>query len=290
MNWPEDDWPMPRATPPSSRLLGGVELHVMVHRRAGSDLSTKSATLLVNFVDTSEATKTLELVLESVHHLQRSSRLFSGPDGVAKLAAFLCPFKFSTLDAVLLMAEDGQTEASSAQVVVLAIRKLADGLVVVVDEDCARWAGVRAVVGFVRSAHATSAFVAASLARFLAALRTPLEYTGLDPDDIVHSFGSASEPAALVEAIYLGSEGKVKFANEVDAKLARDSTNVTAFITATNMRFVGPATSTLRAALNPDCAFTFQAPMSPALKPLLQRHLAMLQLICRVRAPSHSTR
>lgn len=164
-----------------------------------------------------------------------------------------------------------------------ATKNLADGLVVIVDEDCPQWAGLRGVSGFMLSAHATSDFAAASLAQFLAALRTPLKFTGLDPDDIVHSFGSASEPAVLVEAIHLGSGGKVKLANAVDAKLARDSTNVTAIITATNMRFVGPATSTLRAALSPDCAFTFQAPMSPAIKPFLQRRLAMLQLICRVR-------
>lgn len=141
-----------------------------------------------------------------------------------------------------------------------------------------------------RSAKEKSAFAAASLARFLAALRTPLKFTGLDPEDIVHSFGTACEPAALVEAIYLGSEGKVKFANKVDAKLARASTNVTAFITATNMRFGRPAKTTLHAALSPDCAFTFQAPIRSALAPYLQRRLAMPQLLCRVRFPSHSTR
>jgi len=282
MNWPEDDWPMPSAMPPPSRLLGGAELHVMVHHRLGSEAAKKSATLLVNFVDTPEAAKTLEMVLGSVDHLQRSSRLFGGPDGVKKLAAFLRPHKFSTLDAVLLMAGDGEIEARSAQVLVQAIRNVADGLVVIVDEDCPRWSGLRAISGFVRSEHATSAFAAASLARFLAALRTPLKFTDLDPDDIVHSFGSASEPALLVEAIYLGSEGQVKFANRIDAKLARASTNVTAFITATNMRFVGPAATALRAALNPDCAFTFQTPTGPALAPFLRGHLALLLAICRV--------
>ena len=128
---------------------------------------------------------------------------------------------------------------------------------------------------------ATSAFAAASLSRFLAALRTPMKFTGLDPDDIVHSFGGASEPAVLVEGIYLGSDGKVKFSNEADAKLARTSTNVTAFITATNMRFVGPAATTLRAALGPDCAFTFQASANPALAPFMRGRIALLQLICR---------
>lgn len=289
MNWPHDDWPMPSAAPPPRRLLGGVELHFLVHHQEGSEAPTKSATLLVNFVDTPEAIKTLETVLGSVEHVKRSSKLFRGPDGVTKLMAFLLRQNFSTLDAVLLMAGNGKTEATGERAVADAIRKLADGLVVIVDEDCARWAGLRAVSGFVRSAQATLAFAAASLARFLAALRTPLKFTDLDPDDVVLSFGSAREPAVLVEAIYLGSEGKVKFANRVDAKLARASTNVTAFVTASNMRFVGSAKTTLYAALNPDCAFTFQAPMSPALEPFLQRRLAMLQLLCRVRLASHST-
>lgn len=281
MNWPQDDWPMPSATPPPSRLLGGVELHVMVHHREESEEATQSATLLVNSVDTPEAIKTLETVLGSVNHVKRSSRLFSGPNGVARLAAFLRRQQFSTLDAVLLTAGNEQIEAAVEQAVVDAIKKLADGLVVIVDDDCPRWAGLRAITGFVQSERATSAFAAASLARFLAALRTPLKFTDLDPDDIVHSFGSASEPAVLLEAIYLGSEGKVKFANRVDAKLARASTHVTAFITGSNMRFVRPAKTTLFAALNPDCAFTFHAPTSPALAPFLRGHVALLQLICR---------
>ena len=96
MNWPQDDWPMPSATPPPSRLLGGVELHVMVHHQEGSEEATQSATLLVNFDDTPEAIKTLETVLGSVEHVNRSSKLFSGPDGVTKLVAFLRPQKFST--------------------------------------------------------------------------------------------------------------------------------------------------------------------------------------------------
>lgn len=121
MNWPEDDWPMPSATPPPSRLLGGVELHVLIPRREGS-AAMKSATLLVNFVDTPEAIKTLETVLGSVEHVKRSSRLFSGPDGVTKLVALLRPLKFSTLDAVLLMSGDGDIEAASAQVLCRRLR------------------------------------------------------------------------------------------------------------------------------------------------------------------------
>ena len=74
----------------------------------------------------------------------------------------------------------------------------------------------------------------------------------------------------------------MKFANNVDTTLAVAATNVTAIISATNMRFVGPVTSTLRAALSPDCAFTFQAPTSPVLAPFLREHVAMLLLICRV--------
>ena len=136
MNWPQDDWPMPSTTPPPSRLLGGVELHVMVHRREGSEEATQSATLLVNFSDTPEAVKTPKTVLGSVEHVKRYSKLFSGPDGATKLVAFLRPHKFSTLDAVLLMAGNEKIEATGEQALVDAIRKLADGLVVVVDEDC----------------------------------------------------------------------------------------------------------------------------------------------------------
>ena len=286
MTWPHDDWPMPSTTPPPSRLLGGVELHVMAHRRQGSE-AARSATLLITFVDTPAAAKTIEMVLGSVDHVQHSSRLFSGPDGVTQVASFLRPNKFSTLDAVLLLARNRDIETASAQLVVQAIRTLADGLVIVVDENCPRWAGLRAVTGFVRVEHARSAFGAAWLARFLAALRTPLKFTGLDPDDIVQSLGGANEPALLVEAIYLGLDGKVSFANKPDSKIARDSTNVTTFVTATNMRLVGPATSALRATLSRDCAFTVQAPTVPALAPFLQGPLAMFQLICHVR---HSLR
>jgi len=101
----------------------------------------------------------------------------------------------------------------------------------------------------------------------------------LDPDDISHSFGGASEPAVLVEAIYLSSDDKVKFANKVDVKLARVSTNVTAIITATNMRFAGPAKARLRAALSPDCAFRLQACTQAALAPFWHERIAMFRLI-----------
>lgn len=271
---------MPNTTPPASRLLGGVELHVMVHQRDKSDAARRSATLLVNFVDTVETGETLDMVLDSLDHVRHSSRLFSGANGVTKLLDFLRKKKFSTVDAVLLMTSNAPIEATSAQAVVQAIRTLADGLVVIVDEDCSRWAGLHGVSGFVRSAQTTSAFAAASLARCLAALRIPFKFIGPEPDDVIHSFGSASEPAVLLEAIYFGADGKVKFAHKGDAKQARAATNVTAIITATNMRFFGRATNTVRAALSAECQFTFQAPKSPTIAPLVRERIALLQLIC----------
>ena len=109
--------------------------------------------MVVNFVDAAKTTRMLEMVLASVDYVQRSSRLFSATNGITKMAAFLRKRKFSTLDSVLLVAGNVQLEPTGAQAVVDAIKRMADGIVVIVDEDCPRRAGLRAIRGFVRSTH-----------------------------------------------------------------------------------------------------------------------------------------
>ena len=85
MRWPQDDWPMPGVVPPSSRRLGGVDIHVMVHYSDRSAPARRSATLDRNFVHAAEATKTLRMVLDRVDRLPRSSRLFSGLNGTTRM-------------------------------------------------------------------------------------------------------------------------------------------------------------------------------------------------------------
>ena len=107
------------------------------------------------------------------------------------------------------MGEDSGTPANALQEVVDALPETVRGLVTLVGDDCLRCHSVRGVNGFVQGASTTSPATMASAFSPMAALIAPHPLPCLDREDVGASPGTALQPAALAEAIWLRRECKL---------------------------------------------------------------------------------
>lgn len=278
MSNPLDAWPMP-LTVPSRPLLGGVEVHVLGHG-GGGDGQQRSTTLVINLSDTEGATRFFGSAVSSIVCECYAAHRFNGSDDVDRTNTFLRSLRFQSADAVIFVAGENDLGADKLQLVIDAVRTIGDGLLVVVDDDTEQWESLKNVSRFVRTAGVTTASTAGAVLRLLSGLREPDSFYGPLADDLVDRLGSASEPALLVEAVSQGNPVTLQFANEAERDLVRDTSDVCAVVTATNLRWLTQVRSVLRRVFNDDCAFTFQGPTKPLLASHLQHHVSLLQMVC----------
>lgn len=194
-------------------MLGGIEVHIAEHHPVDPGEQNggwRAATLRINFVDQPATRMAFGAVRHIVTAARCSTDVFAGLDAAARPYRQLAEMAFfDSLDAVLFMGEDSGTPANALQEVVDALPETVRGLVTLVGDDCLRCHSVRGVNGFVQGASTTSPATMASAFSPMAALNAPHTLPCLDREDVGASPGTALQPAALAEAIWLRRECKL---------------------------------------------------------------------------------
>lgn len=246
-----------------------------------TDLNWRTATMVVNFNDTPAARKTFSALRSTFAAARYSVYVFSSSKGVGQMCACLRVQQFGTADAVIYTAGNLTISSEAVQRVVDAVRAMGPGLVVVVDDNCARWGAVQRISGFVRGVESTSPATATAVAISLATLCAPETLACADHEDVGMCLGSAEQPAVLVEGLWLRRRERLEFMSAADSDVAKNADAIAVNLCAASLRVddFSSITSAVRAWC-PSEKLVFQAPSNNLISPLLHPNVVSLPMIC----------
>lgn len=267
--------------PAPPALLGGAELHMVEYHHLDTDLNWRTATMVVNFDDTLAARRTFGALRSTFVAARYSVDVFCSPEGVGQLCGCLRAQQFGTADAVIYTAGNLTVTTETVQGVVDAVRAMGPGLVVVVDDNCARWRALQGVSGFVSGAESTSPATATAVAISLATLCAPETLACADHEDVGMCLGSAEQPAVLVEGLWFRRRQKLEFMSAVDSDFAKNAEAIAVNLCAASLRTddFSSITGAVRAWC-PSEKLVFQAPSNSLISPWLHPNVVSLPMIC----------
>lgn len=233
-----------------------------------TDHNWRTATTVVNFSDTPTARKTFGTLRSTFAAARYSVNVFSNPEGVGKLCGCLRIQQFGTADAVIYTAGNLAITSEAVQRVVDALRTMGPGLVVVVDDNCARWRALTGVSGFVRGAESTSPATATAAAISLATLGAPETLVCADHEDVAMCLGSAQQPAVLAEGLWFRRLQRLEFLSAADGDFAKNADALAVNLCAASLRV--DDFSSISGAVRAWCPsenLVFQAPLNNLISP-----------------------
>ena len=279
------------AKPDPAPLRGGVEVHMLTYEPVGR-LSTReggegwsglpSATLLINFADESGSRAVFGALNHAFPSARHAVHVFEASDPAANLSRLLGSKSFATVDAVIF-AGSADAALPTLQAIVDVLRLAASGLVIMVGDDCPRWGPIRGITGFVKGAPATTAATVMASFSLVAALSAPHTLTCLDHEDVGATLGTATQPAVLVEAVWLREDCRLVYVRVADSEVIGRARAMTCHLVAVELRVTEMRSmmNGLRADAAADCDITYQAPVNAYLAPFFHPNIALMTMICK---------
>ena len=263
-------------------LLGGSELHMVEDHQIDSEGTWRTATLLINCVDAPFVRSTFASMCRSLVGTQTSSQVYCHLNGIAQMCVDLRSQYFDAVAAVIYTAGSAEISVENIQRVTDTVLAMGAHMVVIVDDDCARWRTVRGVSGFVQGVKVTTPSTATSMVVTLAALTSPHTLLCADAEDIGNCLGSADQPATLVDCVWMRSAQKLEFTSTADRDVVRDAKCLAATLCAASLQ-IADCRSILQALR--ECSSSvdnviLQAPLDRLSHPWLHPNFVFLPLVC----------
>ena len=271
-------------------LGGGIELHIVAYQGCespGGDEFVRgtTATVLINFSEETESREIFGVLNQAFPSSLYSQHVFDGSTSAKELGKFLRRDQFAVVDAVIY-AGTSKVPPELLQSIVNEVRSLAPGIVVMVGDDCLQWGAIDGITGFIKGAGTTNGATVMAIFALVAALQAPDTLTCLDHEHVAAALGAAAQPSVLVEAVWLREDRRLVYVRAEDSDLVGRAEVVSCHLLAINLRVAESRDmiNCLVAAAAPDCTVHYQAPLNAYIAPFFQPSVALMTMLCKLRA------